>query len=144
MITWFPTPSQPALIWVPSHKDDNENIDISTLSSGVQLNIYADKLGTHGLLCLNPKPFVPLDPDVKAQLSYIDGTITKQLKPTLWEHIQRPLRQTYYHDNFEWTNSAFTNVDCTIFAPVYRRHSAKSPKWIHQYSARILPAGDRL
>ena len=39
---------RPILEWVASHQDDDTS-DITTLSTGTQLNIAVDKLATNGL-----------------------------------------------------------------------------------------------
>ena len=54
--------------WVQSHQDDDIDVDITTLSVGIQLNIKADTLVTQGLDKLDSKQKVPLDPPLKLML----------------------------------------------------------------------------
>ena len=46
--TPLPKPSRWKIEWVASHQDNNTTISISTLSTGTQRNIKADKLATMG------------------------------------------------------------------------------------------------
>ena len=81
--TPFPKPSRWELEWVASHKDNNTTIDISTLPTGTQLNIKANKLATTGLRNLPMKPRVLLDPTLEVFLHHQGITITRGIRRTL-------------------------------------------------------------
>ena len=53
---------QPILKWIASHHDDDPTINATTLSTGMQLNIQADKFATKRFQQIHSKPKVPLDP----------------------------------------------------------------------------------
>ena len=124
---------RPILEWAASHQDDNPTIDITTLSTGTQINIEADGLTTKGLQRLHTKPKIPLNPLSDVMLYQGGRTITRDLKTSLRTNIQLPILERYYQRKFCLTNLVYGNVDWEIFTPVFCRYKNKDLQWINKF-----------
>ena len=104
------------ITWVASHQDDLVD-DTTYLTILAQFNIQAGELATKGLNQLAPKPYVPIDPTIIVQLNHIrlipdvvrsytnnnyPGTITSNIKPTVWRIITTPKIIAALQKRFDW------------------------------------------
>ena len=126
-----------------SHQDDGTTISISTLSTGTQPSIEADKLATMGLRQLHMKPRVTLDPWSEVLLHYKGSTITRDLR-TMCSLLKLPILERYYMTQFNWSPSQYYNIDWETFTPVYRRQTNKNLKWMNKFCMRKLRVGQKI
>ena len=83
-----------------SHQDDDSTIDITTLSTGSQLNIQADVFATKGLQQLHANPKVPLDPLTEVIIHQQEQTIIRDIKKSMLINIQLLIMEEDYQRRF--------------------------------------------
>jgi hypothetical protein len=109
-----------------------------------QLNIVCDRLAGQQLSLCNLETTVLPNPFCNVYLAASHGSITGQLRSSLFEAASTPIITTYLRARYLWNQNTLESIDWDAHSTAVRSLSLPEHRFVVKFIHRILPIGFRL